>query len=428
MTNLDELDKNYNILCKNKMLDILTLVQGGVFSMWRNMLKQESEHQWIAIAGFFVFIIIGAVFIKGTSHLPGVDLIENELGEEYRIMDSTYTDEDNSFMLTYTAGEYQYLAVNSGEIDVLIDSNSNIDASTISGIELIDNGSLVIANGETNAYLIKDSILFNFDINFGSDDFSLTEIEQSSDNSDRFLLITKENDNLQGIRGFNTSGITSSSTPNDENVRWDSIFHLSEGKWLVTGIYNTPVTSGDQSPAAPDMKPVWASILWDGGYTAPMIDYIDIGQYGEYHSTIKLNHNHVIIAGTHETILLNHKSGSSEDIDYSSVAGLSDKCNSAWLFNGKDSTSVLRFEGLSWDVEELPHKIPLNIEASGFDGNTIYLHGIDDNGNSKTLTFDTSAVGSIESGSGFINLVFIIVSLTMFSIMAVNVLDKFRKK
>ena len=428
MTNPDELDKNYNILCKNKMLDILTLVQGGVFTMWRNMLKQESEHQWIAIAGFFVFIIIGAVFIKGTSHLPGVDLIENELGEEYRIMDSTYTDEDNSFMLTYTAGEYQYLAVNSGEIDVLIDSNSNIDASTISGIELIDNGSLLIANGENNAYLIKDSILFNFDINFGSDDFSLTEIEQSSDNSDRFLLITKENDNLQGIRGFNTSGITSSSTPNDENVRWDSIFHLSERKWLATGIYNTPVTSGDQSPAAPDMKPVWASILWDGGYTAPMIDYIDIGQYGEYHSTIKLNHNHVIIAGTHETILLNHKSGSSEVIDYSSVAGLSNKCNSAWLFNGKDSTSVLRFEGLSWDVEELPHKIPLNIEASGFDGNTIFLHGIDDNGNSKTLTFDTSAVGSIESGSGFINLVFIIVSLTMFSIMAVNVLDKFRKK
>ena len=396
--------------------------------MWRNMLKQESEHQWIAIAGFFVFIIIGAVFIKGTSHLPGIDLIENELGEEYRIMDSKYTNEDNSFMLTYTGGEYEYLAVKSGEIEVLIDSNSNIDASTISGIELIENGSLLIANGENNAYLIKDSSLFNLEINFGSDNFSLTQIEQSSDNLERYLLITKENDNLQGIRGFNTSGITSSSTPSNENVRWDSIFHVSDGKWLATGIYNTPVTSGDQSPAAPDMKPVWATILWDGGHTAPMIDNIKIGIFGEYHSTIKLNHEHVIIAGTHETILFNHKSGSIDNIDYSSVAGVSDKCNSAWLFNGKGSTSVLRFDGLSRDVEELPHKIPLEIEASGFDGNTIYLHGIDDNGNSKTLTFDTSAVGSIESGSGFINLVFIIVSLTMFSIMAINVLDKIRKK
>ena len=395
--------------------------------MWRNMLKQESEHQWIAIAGFFVFIIIGAIFIKGTSHIPGVDLIENELGTEYRIMDSKYADEDNSFMLTYTSGEFEYLAVNSGNKEVLIDSNSDIDAGSISGITMIDNGSVLIANGGNNAYLIDDSNISTFEINFGQDNFSLAQIEQSNDYSDLFLLITTENDNLQGIRGLNASGITSSSTPNNENVRWDSVSHVSTGKWIATGVYNTPVTSGDQSPAAPDMKPVWATILWDGGHTAPMIENIKIGLFGEYHSMIKLNHNHVIIAGTHETILLNHRSGSMINIDYSSVAGLSDNCNSAWLFNGKDSNSVLRFEGTSWDIEELPHQIPINIEASGFDGNTIYLHGMDDNGNSKTLTFDTSAVGSIESGSGFINLAFIIVSLIMFTIMAVNVLDKFRK-
>ena len=395
--------------------------------MWRNMLKQESEHQWIAIAGFFVFIIIGAIFIKGTSHIPGVDLIENELGTEYRIMDSKYADEDNSFMLTYTSGEFEYLAVNSGNKEVLIDSNSDIDAGSISGITMIDNGSVLIANGGNNAYLIDDSNISTFEINFGQDNFSLAQIEQSNDYSDLFLLITTENDNLQGIRGLNASGITSSSTPNNENVRWDSVSHVSTGKWIATGVYNTPVTSGDQSPAAPDMKPVWATILWDGGHTAPMIENIKIGLFGEYHSMIKLNHNHVIIAGTHETILLNHKSGNVINIDYSSVAGLSNMCNSAWLFNGKDSSSVLRFEGTSWDIEELPHQIPINIEASGFDGNTIFLHGMDDNGNSKTLTFDTSAVGSIESGSGFINLAFIIVSLIMFTIMAVNVLDKFRK-
>ena len=395
--------------------------------MWRNMLKQESEHQWIAIAGFFVFIIIGAIFIKGTSHIPGVDLIENELGTEYRIMDSKYADEDNSFMLTYTSGEFEYLAVNSGNKEVLIDSNSDIDAGSISGITMIDNGSVLIANGGNNAYLIGDSNISTFEINFGQDNFSLAQIEQSNDYSDLFLLITTENDNLQGIRGLNASGITSSSTPNNENVRWDSVSHVSTGKWIATGVYNTPVTSGDQSPAAPDMKPVWATILWDGGHTAPMIENIKIGLFGEYHSMIKLNHNNVIIAGTHETILLNHRSGSVINIDYSSVAGLSDNCNSAWLFNGKDSNSVLRFEGTTWDIEELPHQIPINIEASGFDGNTIYLHGMDDNGNSKTLRFDTSAVGSIESGSGFINLAFIIVSLIMFTIMAVNVLDKFRK-
>ena len=395
--------------------------------MWRNMLKQESEHQWIAITGFFVFIIVGAIFIKGTSHIPGVDLVDNELGADYRVMDAKYIDESNSFMLTYTNDGYEYIILNSGELNVIIDSTSETDVDSISGVTLVDNDSVLIANGENNAYLIKDSTLYNFEINFGLDDFSLSQIEQSENHPDRYLMITQEIDNLQGIRGLNTTGITSSSTPNNENVRWDKISHVSNGKWIATGIYNTPVTTGDQSPAAPGMKPVWATILWDGGHTAPMIDNINLGVFGEYHSTIELNHDNVIIAGTHETVLFNHITGTTHDIDYSSVAGLSDKCDSAWLFNGKDSTSVLRFVGTSWDVEELPHKIPLQIEASGFDGSTIYLHGIDDNGNSKTLTFDTTAVGSIESGSGFINLTFIIVSLIMFSIMAVNILDKFRK-
>jgi len=396
--------------------------------MWRNMLKQESEHQWIAITGFFVFIIVGAIFIKGTSHIPGVDLVDNELGADYRVMDAKYIDESNSFMLTYTNDGYEYIILNSGELNVIIDSTSETDVDSISGITMVDNDSVLIANGENNAYLIKDSTLYNFEINFGLDDFSLSQIEQSENHPDRYLMITQEIDNLQGIRGLNTTGITSSSTPNNENVRWDKISHVSNGKWIATGIYNTPVTTGDQSPAAPGMKPVWATILWDGGHTAPMIDNINLGVFGEYHSTIELNHDNVIIAGTHETVLFNHITGTTHDIDYSSVAGLSDKCDSAWLFNGKDSTSVLRFVGTSWDVEELPHKIPLQIEASGFDGSTIYLHGIDDNGNSKTLTFDTTAVGSIESGSGFINLTFIIVSLIMFSIMAVNILDKFRKE
>ena len=395
--------------------------------MWRNMLKQESEHQWIAITGFFVFIIVGAIFIKGTSHVPGVDLVDNELGADYRVMDAKYIDESNSFMLTYTNDGYEYIILNSGELNVIIDSTSETDVGSISGITLVDNDSVLIANGENNAYLIKDSTLYNLEINFGLDDFSLSQIEQSDNHPDRYLMITQEIDNLQGIRGLNTTGITSSSTPNNENVRWDKISHVSNGKWIATGIYNTPVTTGDQSPAAPGMKPVWATILWDGGHTAPMIDNINLGVFGEYHSTIELNHDNVIIAGTHETVLFNHITGTTHDIDYSSVAGLSDKCDSAWLFNGKDSTSVLRFVGTSWDVEELPHKIPLQIEASGFDGSTIYLHGIDDNGNSKTLTFDTTAVGSIESGSGFINLTFIIVSLIIFSIMAVNILDKFRK-
>ena len=71
--------------------------------------------------------------------------------------------------------------------------------------------------------------------------------------------------------------------------------------------------------------------------------------------------------------------------------------------------------------------MPLLVDSVGYDGATIYLHGTDDSGTSKVMTFDTTAIGSIESGSGFINLSFIIISLIMFSLMTINMFDKLKK-
>ena len=41
---------------------------------WRRFLQEESEHQWLAISVFFIFIIIGAFAIHGTSKLTGMDI------------------------------------------------------------------------------------------------------------------------------------------------------------------------------------------------------------------------------------------------------------------------------------------------------------------------------------------------------------------
>ena len=66
------------------------------------------------------------------------------------------------------------------------------------------------------------------------------------------------------------------------------------------------------------------------------------------------------------------------------------------------------------------------VDSVGYDGATIYLHGTDDRGASKVMTFDTTAIGSIESGSGFINHLLSLFS-TMFIVMAVNMFDKLKK-
>ena len=394
--------------------------------VWRKMLQQESEHQWLAISACFVFALIGAIFLRGTSHLPGIDMTDNELGLEHRIIESVYLDSNNYVALEYSAGEYNLVSVNNGEPDYILAEMTDYDESRINNLELLTNDSVLIGNALDNMLLHDGFSISPFTTNYGDADFLTTNIKQSSDEEQNYLMITLESDNNRSIRGLNSSGITSAETQNLANVDWEKIQHISNDLWMLSGRYNQPATTGDESPAAPNLKPVWATVLWNGGYIAPMFEKLHIGEYGEYHSMINLNQEKIIIAGTHETILFDYTTGSVENIGYSSVSGVADKHDSAWLFNGKDSRSVLRFHDESWEVKSLPHVIPLTVETTGFDGETIYLHGIDDNGAAKVMTFDTTAVGSIESGSGFINLAFIIISLVMFAVMTVNISDKFR--
>ena len=399
--------------------------------VWKQILKQESEHQWLAMGAFFVFIILGAVMIKGTSFIPGVDLIDNEIGDDYRIMESTYIDENENYLLTYNQGDYELIWSKHGDSTTIIGPDSNHDASSIDFITKLSNNSIIIPQEDSSMLLIQDGNIFPYETNYGDDFFSIIHIVQNQQQSnDNFLMLTTEADGKYGFRGLNSSGITSSPTPDNQNVEWQKVASISDQLWIATGIYVPSPSIGEDSPATPSIRPVFASIIWSGGYTAPMISYlapIDSKEVGEYHSIINYNHDEVVIAGTHKTIRFNHVTNSAEKIDFASVAGISDDCNSAWLFNGMDSRSVLRISEESHEIMKLPHKLPLTVESSGFDGDTIYLHGTDNSGISKVLTFDTSAVGSIESGRGFLNLSFIIVSLIIFSVMAVNIYDRFRQ-
>ena len=399
--------------------------------VWKQILKQESEHQWLAIGVFFVFIILGAMMIKGTSFIPGIDLMDNEIGDDFRIMESTYIDENENYLLTYNQGDYELVWSNNGDLTTVIGPDSNHDASSIDFISKLSNDSIIVPQESSSMLLIQDGNVFPFETNYGDDVFAIKHIVENQQHSnDNLLMLTTEADGKYGFRGLDSSGITSSPTPDNQNVEWQKVASISDELWIATGIYVPSPSIGEDSPATPSIRPVYATIIWSGGYTAPMISHLDsggTGEVGEYHSIIHYNHNEIIIAGTHQTIRFNHVTNSAEKIDFASVAGISDDCNSAWLFNGKDSRSVLRISEDNNEIMKLPHKLPLTVESSGFDGETIYLHGTDNSGTSKVLTFDTTAVGSIESGRGFLNLSFIIISLIIFSVMAVNIYDRFRQ-
>ena len=395
--------------------------------VWKQMLKQESEHQWLAISAFFVFVIIGALLIKGTSFLSGVDIIDNEIGEDARILDSQYIDGDESYFLIYQSGEYSFVWNNDGISTPIINSETKYDAGEINSITKLSNDSILLSQDSSELLFVDGGDIYEFETNYGNEIYSIKSIAENRDSeAQEYLMITNENGSYTSIRGLSSNNITSSPTLNNENVEWKNIISTGEQEWFASGTYIPPIASGGDSPASPTIKPVYAKIIWSGGFTAPMISNLHIGAIGEYHSIVNLNHEEILIAGTHETIIMNHITGEIENIDYSSVAAVVEDCEVAWLFNGQDSKSVLRIKNSELEMMKLPHTLPLDVESNGFDGEVIYLHGIDYNGESRVMTFDTTSVGSIESGRGFLNLSFVIISLIVLSVMMINAYDRFR--
>jgi hypothetical protein len=76
---------------------------------WRRFLEEESEHQWLAISVFFIFIIIGAFAIHGTSKLTGMDVSNNSEMPESRIMHIEYASNNDYTAIAHTSdGMYLY--------------------------------------------------------------------------------------------------------------------------------------------------------------------------------------------------------------------------------------------------------------------------------------------------------------------------------
>ena len=109
---------------------------------WRRLLEEESEHQWLAISLFFVFILIGAFAIHGTSKLTGMDVIKNEAMEDARILHVTYDSNGDHSALAHTNdGIYLYQFLDD-KVNNIIDPINDSSASNINFLKQLNNGSI----------------------------------------------------------------------------------------------------------------------------------------------------------------------------------------------------------------------------------------------------------------------------------------------
>ncbi|MGB0951301.1 MAG: hypothetical protein ACPGWQ_04835, partial [Poseidonia sp.] len=61
--------------------------------------------------------------------------------------------------------------------------------------------------------------------------------------------------------------------------------------------------------------------------------------------------------------------------------------------------------------------VPVEVTDAGMQGDHVHVHGVDENGFPIQWSIDITADGSIESGRGFLNLMFLLFGGVMLSMM-----------
>jgi hypothetical protein len=172
----------------------------------------------------------------------------------------------------------------------------------------------------------------------------------------------------------------------------------------------------DSSPAAPTTHPVIGFISWSDGPSAPMLTSIEEFDKGDIHSLIRLDNGTILAAGSDSAVHI-AKDRTTTTVDVSSVSATLDGNGAVWMFGSQGSTSVIRMIDGVPEKMPLARPLPLTIETSGSSSDVIYAHGIDSQGDPATYSIDTLAIGSIESGRGFLNFVFFTASSIVMGVM-----------
>jgi len=392
---------------------------------WRRFLEEESEHQWLAISLFFVFIIIGAFAIHGTSKLTGMDIKNNSALENSRVLEISYQDYEDYYSVSYTSeGTYLYHFAD-GERTDIINPNTDSSASGIQFLTELDNGSVATSIEENSILIIDGSTTSNISLNSDRGNFDIIDLSENfNEQENSMLLITDEGDHTS-FRGASIDGVPSSSMPNNVEVEWQKIESLSDDEWIATGIQISSNSGQDNNPASPEIKPVVGHVIWTGGFTAPMLDKMYIAPSGEFHSMIRMG-DEMIIAGTTQTTIFDSNDLTFEHLTITSSAAIKGECDVVWFFGTINSDSVIKWTNEGYEVIDLQHKMPIEIESYGSSSKMIYMHGMNSNGEYKILTFDYSSHGSIESGRGFLNFSFILIFSVIFAVMGWNIIERMK--
>lgn len=403
-------------------------------SGWRKLLEEESEHQWLAIGLFFVFVIIGGFLIGGTSSLEGMvlgtdpshDLVFEEgeflVNVEYH-QDADWSEAHSGILKTQDGLKiYQQMGPDDVD-DILPENDPRIGNVTLFSAD--SEGTVTFSTSLNTLSTYVDGMVFDQILSdtFGSE-FGIQGIAVDSTSLlNNRLLITSE-DGGSGLRGLNGQGLVTTSAPLQEFVIWDKVVYLEDSTFLVAGTF-TIQTSSSQSPASPSPQIVLAHVYWDGDSTAPQIVRQMMGNGSEIHS-IHATKDGGSVASTNEEFYIISKDSVQVQPYASTTMVYESEHDRAWLFGERGSESMLRIDVESGETSTKKLGFPLSVSPTSgmIAGDSLYIHGFDSQGQEQRLSLDLSLEGSLSSGRGFLNFAFIFVGVIMIATQGYLMVEK----
>jgi len=402
-------------------------------SGWRKLLEEESEHQWLAIGLFFVFIIIGGFLIGGTSSLEGMvlgtdpsDELVFEEGEfilEIDYHEDASWSQAHSAILKTSTGLKMYQQMDSDDVDDILPVNDP-GIENITFFSADEDGAVTFSSSLNTLSTYVNGMISNqiLEDGYGSE-FGITAMaHDSSSLLNNRLLVTSE-DGGSGLRGLNGQGLVTTSSTIQNSLIWEEVVYLTDSTFLVAGTYTVQLQS--QSPASPSTQIVLAHVYWDGDSTAPQVIRQSMGNGSEIHSISRTSGGGAVVASNEDLYIASVDS--IETMNYPSNAMIYEcKQHRVWLFGERGSESVLRIDLETGDAssKNLAYPFPLQATSGMAEGGTLYIHGFDAQGEADRISLDLSIEGSLSSGRGLLNFGFILVGVIMIATQAYMMVEK----
>ena len=393
---------------------------------WRRLLEEESEHQWLTLSFFVVFVVIGALAINATEHFVGDRATEPDgmlkdafLTEiEYGANSGDYT------ALVYSSTGGHQMLQNSGNGDNAALVLSQEDAEKVNFLKTTENGEVYFSILQNQLISVgADGVLTHNNFTETKGNFTVLDAATSGETTGfSGLMLTSENTNTS-FRGVH-NGVPTHPMSTSSGTHWTHLAWFSDGLWVAIGFEASAVGEDGSSPATPQSNPVLGWIAWPGGQDTPELMAVHSFDAGVFHSFARSGDN-LIVGGTVESLVVSPNQ-EIERLDLPSALVVADEEGTAWFIGPIGAENLATYNNGQTTVHQLSRPIPVDVVDAGAVDSHVHVHGTDANGQPIQWSIDITMDGSIESGRGFLNLLFLLVGSILIAMMLWHAAEQLR--